>query len=197
MFGRKKKHKVQYQDYIWMTAEMKTNKLLALADDDKPVLIVSSFDKTLKHLQTLKPSFKILESLSDTDNNSGPWLLNSKKILEAPISQPIYSGEVHIAFTEHYPMPDKDHEIISKIASAFEHPSISFYLSLEDPLLTMFNSGKIMELMKRMGMDENDNIEHRMISSAIVNAQKKLAKKVRLEQYYDDEETWYRMNYRD
>lgn len=179
-----------------MTAEMKTKKLLALADDGKPVFIVSSFDKTLKHLQTLNPSFKILEYLSDIENNKGPWLLNSKTVLEAPISHPIYSGEVHIAFTEHYPMPEKDSEIISKIASAFEYPSISFYLSLEDPLLTMFNSGKIMELMKRMGMDENEAIEHRMISGAIVNAQKKLAKKVRFEQHYDDEEAWYRMNYR-
>jgi preprotein translocase subunit SecA len=50
--------------------------------------------------------------------------------------------------------------------------------------------------MKRLGMDENEAIEHRMISGAIVNAQKKLAKQVRIEQHYDDEETWYRMNYR-
>ena len=196
MFGRKKKHNVQYQDYIWMTAEMKTKKLLALADDGKPVFIISSFDKTLKHLQTLKPSFKILESLSDTDNNSGPWLLNSKKILEAPISQPIYSGEVHIAFTEHYPMPDKDHEIISKTASFFKNSTITFHISLEDLLMRLFNAERIMGIMKSLGINENEAIEHRMISSAIVNAQKKLAKKITFEQQHDDEEAWYRVNYR-
>lgn len=92
-------------------------------------------------------------------------------------------------------MPDKDSEIITKTATVFKNSTITFYISLEDPLMQIFNSDRIMGIMKGLGIDENDAIEHQMISKSIVKAQKKLAKKIRFEQQYDKEETWYRKNY--
>ena len=52
--------------------------------------------------------------------------------------------------------------------------SSRFYLSLEDDLLRIFGSDRISGLMGRLGMEEDVPIEHRMVSRAIENAQKKV-----------------------
>jgi len=52
--------------------------------------------------------------------------------------------------------------------------SSRFYLSLEDDLLRIFGAEKISSIMDRIGIEENQPIEHRMISKAIENAQKRV-----------------------
>ncbi len=49
-----------------------------------------------------------------------------------------------------------------------------FYLSLEDDLLRIFGSQRISGVMSRLGMEEDQPIEHSLISRAIENAQKRV-----------------------
>jgi len=51
-----------------------------------------------------------------------------------------------------------------------------FFLSLEDDLLRIFGGQRIMAIMEQFGMEENEAIEHTLISKAVENAQKKLEK---------------------
>ncbi len=54
-------------------------------------------------------------------------------------------------------------------------PGLSrFYISLEDELMRLFGSEKVMKVVDAMGMEEDDPIEHSMLSKAIENAQKKV-----------------------
>lgn len=54
-------------------------------------------------------------------------------------------------------------------------PGLSkFFLSLEDDLMRIFGSEKIYGLMDKLGMEEDEPIEHKMISNAIAKAQKKV-----------------------
>ncbi len=50
----------------------------------------------------------------------------------------------------------------------------TFYISLEDNLMRLFGSERIANAMDRLGMDENENISHSMISNSIERAQKKV-----------------------
>ena len=52
--------------------------------------------------------------------------------------------------------------------------SSRFYLSLEDDLLRIFGSDRISGIMEKLGMEEDEPIEHNMISKAIENAQRKV-----------------------
>ena len=52
--------------------------------------------------------------------------------------------------------------------------SSRFYLSLEDDLLRIFGAERISSVMDRIGMEEGQPIEHRLISKAIENAQKRV-----------------------
>jgi preprotein translocase subunit SecA len=49
-----------------------------------------------------------------------------------------------------------------------------FYISLEDDLMRLFGSERIMKVVDTLGMGEDDEIEHKMLSNAIENAQKKV-----------------------
>ena len=49
-----------------------------------------------------------------------------------------------------------------------------FYISLEDDLMRLFGSEKLMTMFKSLGVAENEQIEHKMLSSAIEKAQKKI-----------------------
>ena len=52
--------------------------------------------------------------------------------------------------------------------------SSRFYLSLEDDLMRIFASDRVSSLMKKLGMEEGEAIEHRLVTRAIENAQKKV-----------------------
>ena len=49
-----------------------------------------------------------------------------------------------------------------------------FYISLEDDLMRLFGSDKLMSMFNALGVPENEQIEHKMLSSAIEKAQKKI-----------------------
>ena len=54
-------------------------------------------------------------------------------------------------------------------------PGVSrFYISLEDELMRLFGSDRVKTIVSALGMDDNDPIEHKMLSKAIENAQKKV-----------------------
>lgn len=54
-------------------------------------------------------------------------------------------------------------------------PGISrFYISLEDDLMRLFGSEKLMDMFNTLGVPENEQIEHKMLSNAIEKAQKKI-----------------------
>ena len=49
-----------------------------------------------------------------------------------------------------------------------------FYISLEDDLMRLFGQERLMNVFNALGVDENERIEHKMLSSAIEKAQKKI-----------------------
>lgn len=54
-------------------------------------------------------------------------------------------------------------------------PGISrFFLSLEDNLMRIFASDKVSEIMKKLGMEDGEAIEHKWVSKSIENAQKRV-----------------------
>jgi preprotein translocase subunit SecA len=52
--------------------------------------------------------------------------------------------------------------------------STRFYLSLEDDLMRIFASDRVAGLMKKLGMEEGEAIEHPWVTRSIENAQKKV-----------------------
>jgi preprotein translocase subunit SecA len=84
------------------------------------------------------------------------------------------AGGLHILGTERHEARRIDNQLRGRSGRQGDPGSSRFYLSLEDDLLRIFGSDRIKGLMERMGMEEGIPIEHRMVTRAIANAQKKV-----------------------
>lgn len=86
----------------------------------------------------------------------------------------IKSGGLHIIGSERHEARRIDNQLRGRSGRQGDPGSSRFYLALEDDLMRIFGSDKIAGLMNRLGMEDGTPIEHRMVSKAIENAQKKV-----------------------
>lgn len=80
-------------------------------------------------------------------------------------------GGLHIVGTERHESRRIDNQLRGRAGRQGDPGSSRFYLSLEDDLMRIFAADRISGLMQRIGMEEDEPIEHRLISKAIENAQ--------------------------
>jgi len=83
-------------------------------------------------------------------------------------------GGLHILGTERHESRRIDNQLRGRSGRQGDMGSSRFYLSLEDDLLRIFGAERISSIMNRVGMEEGEPIEHRLISRAIENAQKRV-----------------------
>jgi preprotein translocase subunit SecA len=83
-------------------------------------------------------------------------------------------GGLHILGTERHEARRIDNQLRGRSGRQGDPGSSRFYLSLEDDLMRIFAAERISGLMQRIGMAEDEPIEHRMISRAIENAQSRV-----------------------
>ena len=83
-------------------------------------------------------------------------------------------GGLHILGTERHESRRIDNQLRGRSGRQGDPGSSRFYLSLEDNLMRIFGSERIAGLMEKLGMQEGEPIENRMVSKAIENAQKRV-----------------------
>ena len=83
-------------------------------------------------------------------------------------------GGLHILGTERHESRRIDNQLRGRSGRQGDKGSSRFYLSLEDDLLRIFGAEKISSIMDKIGIEENQPIEHKLISRAIENAQKRV-----------------------
>ncbi len=84
------------------------------------------------------------------------------------------AGGLAIVGTERHESRRVDRQLRGRAGRQGDPGSSVFYVSLEDDLMRMFGSERIAGLMDRMGFEEGEMIEHKMISNSIERAQKKV-----------------------
>lgn len=89
-------------------------------------------------------------------------------------AQVIESGGLHITGTERHESRRIDNQLRGRAGRQGDPGSSRFYLSLEDNLMRIFASDRISNIMKKLGMEEGEAIEHSMVTRAIENAQRKV-----------------------
>ncbi len=93
---------------------------------------------------------------------------------EANKKEVLALGGLHILGTERHESRRIDNQLRGRSGRQGDPGTSRFYLSLEDDLLRIFASERISNLMLKLGMEEGVPIEHRMVTRAIENAQKKV-----------------------
>jgi len=84
------------------------------------------------------------------------------------------SGGLHVIGTERHESRRIDNQLRGRAGRQGDPGVSSFYLSMDDNLMRIFASDKVKGLMKSLGMEKGEAIEHRMVTNAIEKAQKKV-----------------------
>ena len=83
-------------------------------------------------------------------------------------------GGLHILGTERHESRRIDNQLRGRSGRQGDPGSSRFYLALDDDLMRLFGSDRLKGLMDKLGMEDGEPIENRMVSKAIENAQKRV-----------------------
>jgi preprotein translocase subunit SecA len=94
------------------------------------------------------------------------WQAEHKMVLEA--------GGLYIIGTERHESRRIDNQLRGRAGRQGDAGESRFYLSMEDSLMRIFASEKVSNMMKKLGMEDGEAIEHPWVTRAIENAQRKV-----------------------
>ncbi|SEK93596.1 protein translocase subunit secA [Colwellia chukchiensis] len=94
------------------------------------------------------------------------WQEEHDKVLAA--------GGLHIVATERHESRRIDNQLRGRSGRQGDAGSTRFYLSMEDGLMRIFASERISNMMRKLGMERGEAIEHPWVTKSIENAQRKV-----------------------
>jgi hypothetical protein len=122
------------------------------------------------------------------------WLISSPHAMDFLVQQS-KTTPINFLFYGHYPIPQKENDLLSKIIMSFRSERrLKFFSSLDDRAFEMFNSGNIKSIVEKMGLKEDEFIEHAMVTKAMARAREKIASGVPREITAPTESVWYEKN---
>ena len=89
-------------------------------------------------------------------------------------SEVLNSGGLHVIGTERNESRRMDNQLRGRSGRQGDPGSSRFYISLEDNLMRIFASDQFKNIMQKVGLEDGESIEHRMLSGAIERAQKRV-----------------------
>ena len=117
----------------------------------------------------------LAKSGGDKDHPDHPRLLAEYEAQCAKEREEVIAlGGLHILGTERHESRRIDNQLRGRSGRQGDPGSSQFFLSLEDNLMRIFGGDKIKPWMERLGLQDGEAIEHRMVTRSIENAQKKV-----------------------
>ena len=113
---------------------------------------------------TQRSSGKVRELDSDDPAAAGFNLTPTTKV----------AGGLHVLGTERHESRRIDRQLRGRCSRQGDPGSSHFFISLEDDLMRLFGSERIVKVMERMGLEENQELEHPLLNRSIETAQKKV-----------------------
>ena len=183
-----------FPDHIYMTKQEKydaaINEIIELHGIGRPVLVGTVSIDVSEHLSRLLKKRGIKHEVLNAKNHEAEAeiIANAGQRAAVTISTNMAGrgtdivlgegvvslGGLHILGTERHESRRIDNQLRGRAGRQGDPGSSRFYLSLEDDLLRIFGGERISGIMNKLGLEEGEPIEHKMISRAIENAQRKV-----------------------
>lgn len=172
-FFSSKSKESSIRDLVWADKMAKDHGALKLLQENPQAIVAGWFNETIQQFQELFNSKNLSVTVRNARQMVSPQVENQT-----------------IIFLEHYPLKSKEIQLWQQ----WKPKSLMVVNSLDEPLFTYFGGERITDLLKKLGMAENESIEHTMISKSIRNAQEKLDKKVITEHSATSAGDWFKRN---
>ncbi len=112
--------------------------------------------------------------LSKLDNPSDEQIEKVKAAWREEHEKVLAAGGLHIVATERHESRRIDNQLRGRSGRQGDAGSTRFYLSMEDGLMRIFASERITNMMRKLGMERGEAIEHPWVTKSIENAQRKV-----------------------
>ena len=118
--------------------------------------------------EIIDPELKEVKAVLDR------YLEDHKKTTDYENKEVIKAGGLHIVGTERHESRRIDNQLRGRAGRQGDPGSSRFFLSLEDDLMRLFGGERMFNLVDKLGIEEDQPIEHKMLTNSIENAQKKV-----------------------
>lgn len=197
MFFKKKESKPEFSETIFFSEDVLIKKTLDFLKENKNNYLLiftlchfkNIFEKIINKTDNQKVPINIY------DNNSNIWLRKypeenkpnniyllltknisvSDKIKSLLSINSSESKKILILLTGYHPLIEEDEKIISFFEEFPFQKEYLCFTSIDDGIIKYFGSDRIKSLMALLGVNENEEISHKMISQSINKARKKLS----------------------
>lgn len=192
-------------DSVWLTADAR---LAGLRDrvgrhaEQGQVLLLAHFPLALEQLADALRGRASVEH-ADSEGDVARALASPRAhsvslalVRHLPAQPPMIAGDVttplSILVAERHPLRAED-ERVERLAGELPYECrVRFHLSLEDALLERFAGDRVNDLLARLGMAENEELTHPLISRAVERAQEQAAERATSEIEAGSVEEWLR-----
>lgn len=199
-----------FTDKVWKTRHhawrgMITDALYAITRNQIP-LVITFFEGTHYRLiaflqENQVPFFELnKDSVGNIPNQDQVVfllqgnVLATSAMLDNVLKSLSIKGKPLILFSSHYPLPAQEEKVIQKLKLLLPHSSNTFYSSLDEPVFKLFGGENLAALLEKLGMKEDEIIEHSMVSRSMERARQKLQTMVKHETTATTEEEWFNIN---
>jgi hypothetical protein len=164
---------VKVNGKVWMDGKAKLDACRQMLQANDKCLFVVWFEESFQQFQTALAL-----------PNDSLHLIRAQDISKSNIA-----GRMLI-FVEHYPLRKIEQHLFLQL-NLSEAVVLS---SLDEPLFQKFGGGKLVELMKRMGMKEDEIIDSTMVTKSIQRAQEKIEETVSTDRKATSQQEWFLLN---
>lgn len=166
--------KTKVIDRVFAYQKFKWKYCLNILEKDPHTIFIGWFDDSINQLE---------QALATTNNSSANILL-ARTISRSQIESS------QIIFIEHHPLKSKEDILFSQLGLK----EAIVLTALDEPLLILFGGEKLISIMQKLGMKEDEMIEHKLVSESIANAQKKIEQRMSIDQSTRSSSEWIERN---
>ena len=212
VFSFFKSDKPNFSDKVWKSTEyalkgMITDALQMITRNEMPIAL-SFFDDTSQQIKEFLNAKQVPYFVLDSSNMQeaatqsnvifilGAGIVYSSSQLVTFLLDQSKKQKVNFLFFGHYPISTRENKILDKIKPLI-NSSTTFYSSLDDGAFKIFGADLIKTTLEKLGLADEEAIEHDMVSRSMKNAREKIEENVKHEIVCSTEKEWYHKNYKD
>ena len=210
LFSFLKSDKPTYSDKVWKENDyaikgMMTDALQVITKNEIPVVLTFFSDTSqqiMDFLTTKQVPYFIIDSANAQEAPSqsqvvflldANLLSSSSQVLSLLMNQS-KNRKINVMLFGHYPIPSKENKMLEKLSAV--DSNVTFYSSLDDPAFKIFGADQIKSTLEKLGLADEEAIEHAMVTRAMKNAREKIEQSVRQEIPCATKSEWFTKNYK-
>jgi hypothetical protein len=174
MFNRNKEANIRVNDLVWTGSTAKWKGLIGLSKNNVETTFIFWFDDSLREAEDFLRELEITGLDLVTVREAHHITLQNRNII----------------FAEHYPIRKKEQEIFQSLHLT----EVTVLSSLDEALFKKFGANNITELLRKLGLDENESIQHGFITGAIKHAQEKIESSITVDLSARSQSEWFENN---